>query len=230
MTTQNQVFTDGNGNTFVMQNGQLVQVQPAGQNQQFVPQNGGVPQQQVFGSGFNTMIQGVILGHLGADPEFRTAPNGRLCCNFRVAINRVYTVGEGPQAQTVNKKSWLKVACFGKRAEKQQGVLRKGSWVLVPFSWVDVKSYQDKQFPQITRTSTEFHADKVIWLFKKEDNAYSQQPGQQQPFVPAQPQGQQFVQPGQQFVQQPPAQQYNPQGGYQPFPQQQAAGEDYSGM
>jgi single stranded DNA-binding protein len=168
-----QVVYDGNGNMFTLINGVLTPLttnQPnnAGGQPGFVPNTPGA---QPVKNDFQTEFKGDIRGHLGADPVFRTAKSGTLCCNFNVAVNDVY--------KGVKETTWFHVCCFGKTAEMQQGKLRKGSWVIVPVHRVKDVKWTDNQ--QVERYSKEFHARRIIWLDKKpQDNAYVQ-PGNQNP-------------------------------------------------
>lgn len=131
---------------------------------------------------FKTMFNAVVMGHLGADAVFRTAPSGVLCCNFNVATEG-YVNGE-------QYTEWIRVVVFGKSAETQRGKLTKGSKVLLTIT----KPPRTKSFvgdDGQTKYFTQYVADEVRWVGLKDaaDNAYDN--GQPQQSVP-----QQFVQQG----------------------------------
>lgn len=74
------------------------------------------------------MFQKVIIaGNLGADPETRTAGNGTIVGNLRVAVNGRKKVGDRWEDET----TWFRVTCFGKTAENAAKFLAKGRQVLV---------------------------------------------------------------------------------------------------
>ncbi len=70
----------------------------------------------------NTIIIG---GHLGAEPEERRTPAGKLVCNFRLATNRWDAKAETEVAD------WHNVVAFERQAENCIKFLRKGSAVLI---------------------------------------------------------------------------------------------------
>lgn len=70
----------------------------------------------------NTVILG---GHLGADPEEKRLPNGKLLCSFRLAVNRWESKTE---EEVVD---WHSVVAFERQAEVCLKYLRKGAPVLI---------------------------------------------------------------------------------------------------
>ena len=121
---------------------------------------------------YATSMTTVAMGYLGADPTFRNAPSGVLCCNFNVGVDG-YRQGQ-------KYTYWLRCVIFGKAAEAQRGKLTKGSKVHL----VATKPPEPKKFTgtdgQI-RYYDQWTPDMVRWVGLKEaeDNAYNN--GQQPP-------------------------------------------------
>jgi single-strand DNA-binding protein len=70
----------------------------------------------------------MIMGNLGADPEFRTSKSGKPYCRFRVATNFVRKNEAGEKESTA---TWHRVKVFGKTAENCQTYLKKGCLAIV---------------------------------------------------------------------------------------------------
>ena len=70
----------------------------------------------------------VYVGHLGADPEKRFTHNGTPVCNFRIAINKVWTDDQGNRQESVK---WVRVVVWRKLADLCNEYLAKGRLVLV---------------------------------------------------------------------------------------------------
>jgi single-strand DNA-binding protein len=69
------------------------------------------------------MINANLLGRLGRDAELRTTPSGTSVLSFALATDSGY----GDNKKTV----WVDAVIFGKRAESLNGMLLKGSSVLI---------------------------------------------------------------------------------------------------
>jgi len=69
-----------------------------------------------------------FIGRLGADPEARYTPEGRLVANFRVAVNRRW---KNAQGEVQEATEWVEVAAWGPLAELCDQFLRKGRRVWV---------------------------------------------------------------------------------------------------
>ncbi len=69
-----------------------------------------------------------LIGRLGADPEAKYTPEGRLVANFRVAVNRKWKNAQG-EVQEVTE--WVEVAAWGPLAEVCHQYLKKGRRVWV---------------------------------------------------------------------------------------------------
>ncbi len=70
-----------------------------------------------------TLNKVLLIGNLGSDPEMRYTPNGAAVCEFRMAVNRRYTTGEGEQREETD---WFRVTTWGKLAETVNQYLTKG--------------------------------------------------------------------------------------------------------
>ena len=69
-----------------------------------------------------------FIGRLGADPEAKYTPEGRLVANFRVAVNRRW---KNAQGETQEVTEWVEVAAWGNLAELCHQYLTKGRRVWV---------------------------------------------------------------------------------------------------
>ena len=56
------------------------------------------------------MNKAVEIGNLTRDPETRTMPDGRVVCNFTLAVNRRVKKGEHPEADYFRCTAWDKLA------------------------------------------------------------------------------------------------------------------------
>ena len=70
-----------------------------------------------------TLNKVLLIGNLGSDPEMRYTPNGNAVCDFRMAVNRRYTTGEGEQRE---ETEWFRVTTWGRLAETVNQYLQKG--------------------------------------------------------------------------------------------------------
>lgn len=81
-------------------------------------------------------------GHLGADPDIRTLPNGNRMASFRLATTETWkdkTTGE-----KMDRTQWHSVVCFSDwLADVVQKKLKKGSRVLVE-GQIETRKYTDK--------------------------------------------------------------------------------------
>jgi single-strand DNA-binding protein len=69
-----------------------------------------------------------IIGHLGRDPELRSAASGSPVVSFTVAVNRGRRDGSG---QVVEETEWFRVVLWDRLAETADRYLRKGSLVFI---------------------------------------------------------------------------------------------------
>jgi len=93
-----------------------------------------------------------ISGHLGSDPELRYTGSGTAVANMSVATNA--PMGE-------DETEWHNVTCWGDLAEIVSDYLEKGRRVYVEGP-VQTRQWEDSDGN--TRSTTELHADEVIFL------------------------------------------------------------------
>ena len=96
-----------------------------------------------------------LMGHLGADPEIRTAKSGKAFANIRLATS--YKPREGEK-----KTTWWRIVAFGAMAEQMRDC-RKGDLVYVSGrgeqdSWTDKEGQQRQSFNVIANVCV-----KAIW-------------------------------------------------------------------
>lgn len=70
----------------------------------------------------------ILVGHLGADPEFKETKTGKSRCQFSIATHRSYLTAEGKWEE---KTDWHSVVAWDKQAELCRSNLFKGSPVFV---------------------------------------------------------------------------------------------------
>lgn len=104
--------------------------------------------------------EGLLVGHLGKDPELTYTPQGSAVCNFSLATSEKYK-GYGDDAPR-DHTTWWKVVVWGKQAENCQKYLAKGRKVMVRGTIRIEDPWQDRQ--GVWRVSPELNADKVIFL------------------------------------------------------------------
>lgn len=76
------------------------------------------------------MIQAVVTGNLGRDPELKETRNGKAMCNLSVASTNPRRQDKDPET------TWVDVVCFDEVAEGAASSLRKGQKVIVTGSLV----------------------------------------------------------------------------------------------
>ena len=76
-----------------------------------------------------------IIGHLGRDPEMKTAATGTAYCKFSVAVSEKYNGNESTE--------WFNCTAFGKTAEACAQYLQKGSQVYIEGK-VSARAWQPK--------------------------------------------------------------------------------------
>lgn len=100
----------------------------------------------------------MLIGHLGRDPELRTAQSGNtVWCSFSLATGRSRKEGD----RWVEATDWHRVKVFGTQAELCHRYLAKGALVAIEGAIVyDTWTAQDGA----KRTSTVIMADRVTFL------------------------------------------------------------------
>lgn len=99
----------------------------------------------------------MIIGHLGRDPETRTANSGTSICSFTVACSEKRNGEE--------KTEWFRVKAFGKQADFCARYLSKGRHVYVEGK-LETQKYQKDG---VERSITELIADSVQALDRNEN-------------------------------------------------------------
>lgn len=125
-----------------------------------------------------------IMGHLGADPEVRTTPNGATAATFRVACTERWTDQSG---QKQERTEWVTCVAWRKTAELAQMYLRKGSRAYV-LGKLQTRTWEDKNGGG-KRYATEVVVDRLLLLDRKDDQggAARQEPRRESHADPMQP-------------------------------------------
>lgn len=83
-----------------------------------------------------------LMGHVGADPEFRTTQNGEKVCNFRMATSKRWK--DRQTGETTEKTEWHSVTIFAEHLVKYaEAALRKGSHVYLEGE-LETRKWTDK--------------------------------------------------------------------------------------
>lgn len=100
-----------------------------------------------------------LIGHLGADPEFKELPGDKKVCNFTIATNeRVQNKVTGEWEDS--EPDWHRITVWGKRAESAAKFLKKGSQVGIE-GRLRVRSYVKEN---ITIPDIRVVADEILYL------------------------------------------------------------------
>lgn len=113
----------------------------------------------------------VLVGHLTADPQFRTTPSGVSIANFTLAVNRTFTNAQGER-----DCDFINVVVFRKQAENVNNYLSKGQLAGVD-GRIQSRSYENNEGKRIF--VTEVVADSVQFLEPKGNNNQNVSQGQQ---------------------------------------------------
>lgn len=100
----------------------------------------------------------LLIGNLGADPEYRTTPAGTSVATFNVATTEQWTNKEGQQEQ---KTEWHRVVTWGKLAEISRDYLKKGKQVYLE-GRLQTRSWEDREGQK--RYTTEVVANQMLML------------------------------------------------------------------
>lgn len=114
------------------------------------------------------MINSVVLmGHLTADPELKTTPNGTSVTSFSLAVERNYAPkGQERETDFINVVAWRQTAEFICR------YFGKGQMIAVEGS-IQTRKYQDKKGNN--RVSVEVVANQVSFCGSKNEGGTRQQ-------------------------------------------------------
>ena len=100
----------------------------------------------------------LLIGNLGADPEFRSTPSGTPVATFNVATTDQWTNKEGEQEQ---RTEWHRVVTWGKLAEISREYLKKGKQVYIE-GRLQTRSWEDKEGQK--KYVTEVVANQMLML------------------------------------------------------------------
>ena len=108
----------------------------------------------------------ILIGHLTADPELKSTPNGVSVTSFSIGVSRKFTrQGEQPQTDFINIVAWRNTAEFITK------YFRKGNAICICGS-IQVRSYNANDGSK--RYITEVVADDATFVEKKsESSSYS---------------------------------------------------------
>lgn len=109
-----------------------------------------------------------LLGNLGADPEFRTTPNGQAVATLSLATTSSYRDKNG---ERIEQTEWHRLVCWERLAEISRDYLRKGSKIYTE-GRLKSRSYEDKD--KITRYTTEIIVSELILLTPKDGQSSSE--------------------------------------------------------
>lgn len=115
----------------------------------------------------------MLIGRLGRDPEVRYTQSGSAVCSLNVATDESYTDRDGKR---VERTEWHRVSVFQRAAESCGKYLAKGSLVYVEGS-LFTRKWQDKEGQD--RFTTEIHAQRVLFLDRKEGGQSASQSTQE---------------------------------------------------
>ena len=109
------------------------------------------------------MINNVtLIGRLVADPELRTTNTGKAVANFRIAVDRSYSIGGDKQEDFITIVAWEKTADF---ISKYFG---KGSMIALQGA-IQTRNYEDSSGNK--RTAFEVLAKEVSFCGGKNETA-----------------------------------------------------------
>lgn len=106
-----------------------------------------------------SLNRAMVIGNLGADPEFTSLPTGRLVISFSVATSDSYVDRNGQKRSRVE---WHRVVAFGKLADTCHQYLKKGRQVYVE-GRLRTREFQ-AQDDNVKRQRTEILASRVQFL------------------------------------------------------------------
>ena len=84
----------------------------------------------------------ILIGHIGADPEFRVTPNNVQVANLRVATTEQWKDRQSGERQ--ERTEWHRVVCFNRLAEIANDHLEKGKQIYLEGK-LQTRKWQDQQ-------------------------------------------------------------------------------------
>jgi single-strand DNA-binding protein len=100
----------------------------------------------------------IIIGHVGKDPEVRSAPSGTAVCNFNVATSESFKDKAGVKQE---RTTWHMCVAWGRLAETIGKYVTKGMLIMVEGS-IQNTQYEDKDGNK--RFKSEIKAENVQFL------------------------------------------------------------------
>jgi single-strand DNA-binding protein len=101
----------------------------------------------------------MLIGNLGAKPEYKTLPSGQSVCEMRIATSETYN---DKNHQRQERTEWHRVKAWGKTAENCAQYLDKGRSIYVE-GRLETRSWDDKKTGE-KRYATEIVASSVVFL------------------------------------------------------------------
>src|ERR1700758_3689082 len=83
----------------------------------------------------------LLIGNLTRDPEVRYTPKGTAIADIGIAVNRVYSGGDGQKKEEV---TFIDATLWGRQAEVAQQYLQKGSSIFIE-GRLQLDNWDDKQ-------------------------------------------------------------------------------------
>ncbi|MFQ6102769.1 MAG: single-stranded DNA-binding protein [Candidatus Glassbacteria bacterium] len=119
----------------------------------------------------------MLIGNLGADPDFRATPSGTSVATFNVATTEMWTNREGQQEQ---RTEWHRIVTWGRLAEVSRDYLKKGKQVYIE-GRLQTRSWEDRDGQK--RYTTEVVANQMLMLGRiSPEEAEVKEVGQPEPF------------------------------------------------
>jgi len=107
----------------------------------------------------------ILIGNLGADPEVRTTPAGKMVATISVATSESYKDAQGNKQ---DKSEWHRVVLWDKLAELAQRFLKKGRKVSIEGK-IQTRSWDDQQ-TGAKRYSTEIIGREMVFIDSNRDD------------------------------------------------------------
>jgi len=141
----------------------------------------------------------LLIGNLTKDPELRYTPNGTAVCDFRIAVNRVYTTNNEKKEETC----FIDINVWGRQAESVSKYLQKGSSAFIE-GRLQLDQWEDRETGK-ARSRMRVVAERVQFLNSPRSNTDFAPGGtyQQNSNYTQQAQRQNYQQPSQQQYVQP---------------------------
>lgn len=113
----------------------------------------------------------MLIGNLGADPEYRSTTGGANVCSLSLATTDKWKDKEDNMQE---RTEWHRIVAWGNLAETCNKYLTKGRQIYVD-GRLQTRKWQDKEGKD--RYTTEIVADSVRFLGPKDDRGASGRPG-----------------------------------------------------